>query len=183
MPARRPWTCSVAKGVATPLVKAQDPAKPSTSDPRSHFDLPHLSSHLWCGPLHVPLGGPLRISTFYFRRKSCPSPSAPDARTSTLDFALPKLDGIRLPSLPRATPRSPPLWCGPLPPCVQCFPDILCRVILTLPCGSLPTKPRDPCISRHLCLSAYMFWLQCMFAMPDCVCCLLCMPAYPCIVF
>ena len=39
MMARRPSTCPAAKGVATPLAKAQEPAKPSTSAPRVVFDL------------------------------------------------------------------------------------------------------------------------------------------------
>ena len=38
MPASRPWTCPAVKGVATPLVKVQELAKSSTSDPRYLFD-------------------------------------------------------------------------------------------------------------------------------------------------
>ena len=71
---------------------------------------------------------------------------------------------------------------GPLHPCVQCCPDILCRDLSTMPCGSLPARPPGACIPLQLGLSAYLLWWQCMLAVPGCMCCLLCMPASQCTV-
>ena len=77
-------------------------------------------------------------------------------------------------------PQKLRLRCGPLHPCVQCCPDILCRDLSTMPCGSLPARPPGACIPLQLGLSAYLLWWQCMLAVPGCMCCLLCMPASQC---
>ena len=78
-------------------------------------------------------------------------------------------------------PQKLRIRCGPLHPCMQCCPDILCRDLSSTLCGSLPARPPGACIPLQLGLSVHMLWLQCMLAVPGCLCCLLCMPASKCI--